>query len=221
MTPTEFQTWLNAHGAALVVDDHPGALTRQAILGVFTNLAAPAINPVDIGVLAARLGCDSKQLSAVAHVESGGSGFDVHGRPKILFERHYFHRLTQGRWSVCDFSNREGGGYGESSWDKLTAAACKDVDAAFSSTSWGKFQVMGAHWHALHYDSPLEMAYSTVSGEAAHYEMLARFIEANDLKPELRALSADPSDCALFAKRYNGPGYKQNRYDEKLAEYMK
>jgi hypothetical protein len=93
----------------------------------------------------------ARNVRAVAAVESSGSGYDDQGRPKILFERHLFHRMTKGRWSVCSFSNGESGGYHEPSWDKLAAAACKDPAAAFSSASWGKFQVLGLHWLALGY----------------------------------------------------------------------
>lgn len=221
MSPTELQEWLNTHGAALVVDGHPGALTRKAILSVFTNACAPAVTDADIATLAARLGCTVKQLRAVSKVESGGAGFDDKGRPKILFERHLFHRLTDGRWSPCAFSQSKGGGYSESSWEKLSLAACRDADAAFSAVSWGKFQVLGMHWSVLGYPSPIDMAYSTVTSEAAHYEMLARFIEKNGLKDELQALSADPADNVAFAKRYNGPTYSKFKYDQKLAEAMR
>lgn len=220
MTPVELQEWLNAHGAALIVDGQPGALTRAAILAVFKNACADAVTNDDIVTLAARLGCSTKQLRAVAKVESGGAGFDNSGRPKILFERHYFHRLTKGKWSPATFSNRQGGGYSESSWEKLTQAASRDADAAFSSCSWGKFQVMGAHWMLLGYPSPIEMAYSTVTSEAAHYEMLARFIEKNGLKPKLQAISTDPEDCRAFAAAYNGSGYRKFAYHEKIAAAM-
>lgn len=38
-------------------------------------------------------------IKAVANVETKSSAFDKEGRPTILYERHYFHRLTQGRFS--------------------------------------------------------------------------------------------------------------------------
>lgn len=220
MTSAAFQLWLNAHGASLAVDGQCGPATRDAIRAVFANPHAPAVTDMDILVLASRLDCMTKQLKAVSIVESGGKAFDDQGRPKILFERHYFWRLTHGTHGITPFSNPSGGGYNESSWDKLVYAACKDVDAAFASVSWGKFQVMGAHWRALGYPSPLEMAYSCVESEAAHYEMLARFIEANGLKPALQALSANPADNVAFAKSYNGPSFKKFAYDQKLAKAM-
>lgn len=220
MTTLDLQRWLGGHGQAIVTDGICGPKTRAAIVSAFTNDFAPAITEMEIRALADRLGCTPKQLKAVAKVESGGSGFDVQGRPKILFERHIFHRLTDGRWTPTIYSNPSGGGYNTDSWEKLTLAACKDADAAFSSASWGKFQIMGMHWSSLGYPSPIDMAYSTVTGEGSHYDMLARFIEKNGLKRALAQLSTMPADNRLFASRYNGPGYRQFRYDEKLAEAM-
>lgn len=220
MNVAELQHWLNAHGQTVATDGVGGPRTRAAILDAFTNRCAEQISDANIELLARRLGCSSKQIKAVAKVESGGSAFDAMGRPKILFERHYFWKLTKGAHGVGSFSNPQGGGYNENSWEKLTRAACLDPEAAFSSASWGKFQVMGAHWKALGYISALEMAYSTVTSEAAHYEMLARYIEKNNLISALRRLSSSPADNEAFAKGYNGPQFKKFRYDEKLAAAM-
>lgn len=221
MNPTEFQQWLNAHGASILVDGKPGAITRAATRAVFTNPSAPAVTDSEIAAIALRLGCTPKQVRAVAKVESGGAAFDKQGRPKILFERHLFHRLTDGKFSVSVFSNSDGGGYGEDSWEKLTQAACKDADAAFAAASWGRFQVLGLHWKALGYPSPIDMAYTAVTSEAGHYTMLARYVEANGMKPAIKALSTDPETCRAFAKGYNGPAYRQFNYHVKLAEAMK
>lgn len=221
MTVTELQRWLCAHGQTVAVDGKGGPLTRAAIMAAFSNDCAAAITAEEIETLAQRLGCSAKQLRAVSKVESGGSAYDNAGRPKILFERHKFHDLTGGKYSVASFSNPMGGGYGEDSWGKLVKAACLDPEAAFGSASWGKFQVMGLHWNSLGYPSALEMAYSTVTGEAAHYEMLARYIEKNGLKGALASLSTNPADNVAFAKGYNGPAFRRFNYDEKLAEAMR
>lgn len=220
MTPTDLQTWLNAHGQALTVDGKIGPASQAAIMAAFTNRNAAAVTDSQIAAYALRLGCSVKQLRAVAKVESGGSAFDNTGRPKILFERHIFHRLTDGRWDGTPYSNAAPGGYDVDSWSKLTQAAAKDPDAAFQSASWGKFQVMGANWHALGYASPIEMAYSTVTDEGGSYEMLARFIAANGLADELRALSPVAAACRPFALKYNGPNEARNNYAGKLAAAM-
>lgn len=221
MNIRDLQAWLVVHGQSnIVVDGAGGPATRAAIIAAFSNKQAPAVTEAEMSAIAARLGGTVRQLKAVAAVESGGSGFDDAGRPKILFERHYFHRLTGGKWSPAIFSDPNGGGYSSSSWEKLTLAACRDVDAAFASASWGKFQVMGAHWKALGYDSPLALAWSCVGSEAAHYELLARYIEANHLKDDFQAISANPETCRNFAAGYNGPGYRKFNYHAKIAARM-
>lgn len=221
MTSTELQKWLNAHGASLIVDGKCGMMTRAAIAAVFSNKNAPAINDADLLVVASRLGCTTKQIRAVAAVESGGGAYDTEGRPKILFERHLFDRFTDGAHSICAWSNPKGGGYAEDSWQKLENAACADATAAFKATSWGKFQVLGMHSDALGYASPLDMAYSTVTAEAAHYEMLARYLEKNGLVKAIRALSTNAADNVAFAKGYNGAGYLKFDYHNKLARAMR
>lgn len=220
MTTLDLQKWLATHGQPVIPDGLCGPKTRAAIIAAFTSSSAPVVTAADIDALATRLGCSARQIRAVSIVESGGNAFDKEGRPKILFERHLFHRYTQGKYTPSSFSNPTGGGYDVPSWDKLAMAACKDVDAAFSSTSWGKFQVLGLHWGMLGYSSPLEMAYSTVASEAAHYEMLARYIEANKLQGALKKLSTNPGDNADFARAYNGPNFRQFSYDEKLARAL-
>lgn len=198
-----------------------GPKSRAALIARFTNTAAPAVNSADLISFASRLHCSGKQLAAVAKVESAGGGFDDRGRPKILFERHLFHRQTGGRWSPSSFSQATGGRYSEDSWGKLLLACAKDPDAAFSSCSWGKFQVLGLHWSKLGYESPFALAVSTVESETAHYDLLSRYIEAFGLADELRALSTDPEDCRAFARRYNGPAYERFDYHKKLASAMR
>jgi hypothetical protein len=140
----------------------------------------------------------------VRAVESAGRGFDADGRPKRLFERHKFHRFTGGRFSPSAFSQSSAGGYSldadgngiNDNWDKLSAAiATGAVDAAFMATSWGAFQIMGEWWDALGYQSPFAMAFACVASEAAHLDMLARYIEHFRLKPALAALTSNPATC--------------------------
>lgn len=198
-----------------------GPKSHAALLAHFTNLNAPAVSPADIEAYAKRLGCTVKQLNAVAKVESAGGGFDNTGKPKILFERHWFHRLTGGKWTPASFSMAKAGGYSDPSWEKLSSACGRDPDAAFSSASWGKFQILGTHWQRLGYPSAYSMAWTSAQSEADHYEMLVRYIEVFKLQKALQALSENPADCVEFASRYNGPAFRKNRYDEKLAEAMR
>jgi len=199
-----------------------GENSRKALLAAFTNPAPAKLSTADAKTYAGRLKVTPKQLAAVAIVEAGGSGFDKAGRPKILFERHKFHKYTGGKYSVCTFSNPQRGGYDESSWDKLTGAIVTGaIDAAFMACSWGKFQVLGEYWDDFHYDSPFALAFSQVSGENGHYDLLCRYIEFNRLQDEMAALSTNPETCRAFARAYNGPSYRDFDYHVKLAKAMK
>lgn len=220
MNAIELQQWLGAHGQPVLVDGNPGQQTRAGIVAAFTNACAAAVTDADLAVLASRLGCTVKQIRAVAKVESSGAAFDNMGRPKILFERHLFHKLTAGRFGLSAWSNPKGGGYNEPSWDKLTHAACQQADAAFGAASWGMFQVLGLHWQGLGYASPIDMAYSTVTSEAAHYDMFARYLERNNLVGALRSISTNADDNIALAKGYNGPAFRNFNYHSKLAAAM-
>lgn len=197
-----------------------GPASRAALLAHFADPSPMKISTVEMQAIAERLGCSLKQLAAVAAVESSGDGFDRNGRPKILYERHIFHRLTGGNFSPASFSRANFGGYNEDSWAKLADAAGRNPDAAFSSCSWGRFQVMGMHWKRLGYASAFALASACIGDEVGHFDLLARFIEANGLKDELRRLSSRPEDCAPFARAYNGPEFARFSYDKKLARAM-
>jgi len=202
-------------------DGRFGPISRAALVTAFTNRAAPALEERDFAVAAVRLGCSVAQIKAVRAVEAAGSGFDRDGRPKILFERHRFHKLTGGAFSPRPFSMAKAGGYDVSSWVKLLdAVATGEVDNAFQSASWGAFQVMGEWWDELGYESPFALAWTCVQSEADQMELLLRYVEHFHLQDEIAAVTGNPVSCRAFAAAYNGPGYRVNRYDEKLAAEM-
>lgn len=225
MNLRELQLWLNARGASLVVDGHPGPATRSAILNVFVNLKASPVTPADISQIAAKLGGTPRQVAAVAKVESAGGGWDNAGRLKCLFERHYAWRRL--RVVIPFLSNPTPGGYTtdadrdgiNDSWEKVADLALRAPLAAFESASWGKFQIMGAHAVSLGYTNAIEFVWALSRSEAAHYDALARFIEVNGLRKAFQQLSTDYRTCTAFARGYNGKG--QKGYDRKLAEAMR
>lgn len=216
MTPKELQALIGTPA-----DGQFGPASRKALEQHFSNRNAPAVSHADLIMLASSLDCSVDQIKAVAAVESSGSGFDNQGRPKILYERHLFHRLTDGRWSPADYSQSAGGGYSQDSWEKLGRACARNIDAAFSACSWGKFQVLGLHWSKLGFDSPYALAYSTVGSEAAHYDLLARYVRTFGLTDALRKISGNPEDCRDFAAGYNGAGYRRFAYHERIAREMR
>ena len=172
----------------------------------------------DIAAAAAALRVTNAHILAVCDVETGAQGaFDSQSRPTILFERHYFHRLTNGRFDAQapDLSNASAGGYGKFSeqYPKLTRAIALDRAAALQSASWGRFQIMGANYKMCDFDDVEAFVAAMTAGEAGHLQAFVAFVNANKLDDELRR-----GDWAGFARGYNGADYKKNRYDEKLAE---
>jgi hypothetical protein len=166
-------------------------------------------------------------LWAVLTVESAGFGFLPDKRPKILYERHIFHRETGGRFSAQapDLSQRGGGGYigGAPEYDRLARAIalCKGAGvselAALRSASWGLGQVMGFNAIASGFADAADMARKMAEGEDQQLLGMVGFIRSNGLHAQLRA-----RDWTGFARRYNGPSFWQNQYDVKLkAAYEK
>ncbi|MBP8236013.1 MAG: N-acetylmuramidase family protein [Rhizorhabdus sp.] len=177
-----------------------------------------------VATIAARLKVESAALLAVAEVESGGKAFArVAGRnePLIRFEGHYFdRRLTpeqRKQARAAGLASPKAGGVPnpakqEDRWKLLNRAILINSNAAMESVSWGVGQVMGAHWKALGYGSVTEMVNACRASVAGQVEVMARFIEKNGLAGALRG-----KDWPKFARAYNGPAYKQNAYDTKMA----
>lgn len=163
------------------------------------------------------LDCDVAAIKAVAEVESAGGGFLSDGRPKILFERHWFRRLTKGQFNSTNPNisgpwdkNEYKGGAGE--YDRLDEALQLDREAALQSASWGKFQIMGFNYGTCGYSNVEDFVESMVESEDGHLEAFIGFVERNGLDKHLRSLNWNK-----FAFGYNGPKYRQNNYHIKMA----
>jgi len=221
MFMSDYQDWLIYNNADIISDGACGPATRDATKEVFVNKDAKGVTEEQLRSLADMADCSYEQLVSVANVESSGSGYDSNGRPKILFERHKFHQITGGEFSTTSYSNSSAGGYNEDSWDKLTNAICTgEIDPAFKSASWGKFQIMGFWYPHMGFTSALEMAFSTTKSEYHHYYLLVGYIRLAGLLPELRQISTDPDDCRPFASGYNGSNYAEGGYHTKIAAEM-
>ncbi|MEL6920675.1 MAG: N-acetylmuramidase domain-containing protein [Pseudomonadota bacterium] len=178
----------------------------------------------DIVSVAGEAGIDPAALLAVCEVESAGRAFAKVGdrrEPVIRFEGHYFDRLLPAdarprarklglaspKFGVVKNPRSQSG-----RWAMLAKARAIDEAAALQSCSWGIGQVMGSHWKALGYGSPQELVREARSGVKGQVRLMVRFIGKNGLEPVLKR-----RDWATFAHRYNGPAYRKNRYDQKMA----
>ncbi|MWB94004.1 DUF3380 domain-containing protein [Flavobacterium sp. GA093] len=174
-------------------------------------------------------------VKAVNEVESGGKGFLVDGRPKILFEGHIFWKELTKRNVNCSayvnantknilFPNYTRSHYvgGQAEYSRLQKAIGLNTDKKFSdaahcSASWGLFQIMGFNAVAIGYPNIDDFVQKMYLNEGEHLKAFGLFLEKNNLITLLRN-----KKWAEFALRYNGPAYKTNKYDEKLQKsYLK
>jgi hypothetical protein len=176
----------------------------------------------------------------VNEVESGGRGFLITGLPKILFEGHVFWRqlaarginpaartvgnenVLYKRWTKRFYV----GGKGE--WDRLNKAIAitmpgdngdivkRITEAAYASASYGCFQIMGFHYSSLGYDDIIKFLADMKHSEGRQLKVLCKFLRVNNMVDDLKN-----KHWAAFAVRYNGQGYKENKYDKKLADAYK
>lgn len=161
------------------------------------------------------IGCDVAAVKAVAEVESRGAGFLADGRPKILFERHKFRKYTRGQFNETHPSiSGPPGGYqgGAAEYGRLKQAIALDREAALLSASWGRFQIMGFNHEICGYPDVEDFVRAMVESEDRHLQAFIAFVEGNHLDRHLRNL-----DWAKFAKGYNGPDFRKNQYDAKMA----
>ena len=180
---------------------------------------AARITDEDFERAALRLQCEVAAVRAVARVESGGrTGFLGDRRPKILFESRWFHKLTGGRFdeshpdiSTPTWVRNYRGGAGE--YQRLAKAVALDRTAALKSASWGMFQILGANHGVAGFDDVEAFVTAQMESEGEHLDAFVGFVVSNRLDDELR-----DKRWADFARGYNGPAFRQNRYDEKMAD---
>lgn len=178
----------------------------------------------DFTTVADELDVDSAALRAVLTVETGGSGFDAAGRPKALFERHYFYKflanqpdkqveavekgLAYPKWGEKPYPHGSDAVYAE-----IDAACEIDLNCALRSVSWGLGQIMGNNHKMVGYDDVQDMVKDAMESELKQLRQMAAFIKSAGLLDELQN-----KNWAAFAKGYNGPQYEKNQYDVKLAD---
>ncbi|HMD65308.1 MAG TPA: N-acetylmuramidase domain-containing protein [Stellaceae bacterium] len=160
------------------------------------------------------------ELWSVLSVETAGCGFLPDRRPKILFERHIFHRLTDGQFDAedPDVSQPTAGGYGPGGahqYERLAAALLLDRGAALKSASWGMSQIMGTNFEAAGFGQVEDLVATMVESEDKQLLAGVQFIIRNGMDVPLRN-----HDWSGFARRYNGPNFAANNYDGLLEHFF-
>jgi hypothetical protein len=181
---------------------------------------AAAMSNDGLATVASNLGVFAPEIWTVLAVETSGCGYLPDRRPQILFERHIFHRLTNGQYDDRDISDPTPGGYGPRGapqYDRLALAISKDRTAALQSASWGIGQIMGMNYARAGFQNVEDMVAAMSDSEDQQLTAIGNFLTCTGLARSLQA-----HDWASFARGYNGPNYAINRYDVRLnSEYQK
>ena len=170
-------------------------------------------------------------VKAINEVESSGKGFLINKKPKILFEGHCFWQQLKKRGIKPEsLSNAQNKNFlypkwtkvyykgGVQEYDRLNQAIAISSDpgvkeAALASASWGSFQIMGYHAKSLGYTSVQDFVDKMYLHEREHLKAFGKFLEVNNILSYLRN-----KNWAKVAEKYNGAGYRKNKYDEKLRK---
>lgn len=240
----QLQTVLKQKGYTVAVDGVYGQMTKNAVMsfqadnmitadGIAgektlsllynkTNIKDNIIN------IAKKINIEPALLQTVIDTETGTVGAFIKGtnKPTILFEGHIFYKrlkehglnpdlyikgnedILYKTWTKQYYKT------GLKEWERLERAKKIHQDAANESASWGLAQIMGFNYKMCNCTDINEFVHKMSDSEDSQLELFAYFIYNN--KSMYNALKT--KNWTQFAKLYNGSGYKQNRYDEKLAK---
>lgn len=167
-------------------------------------------------------------VRTVTDVEARGAGFLPDGRCAILFERHHFlvalrKKLNDTQINALlrtnsDIVNSKPGGYlgNENEYPRFNRAFAIDQGSAIYATSWGMFQIMGFNASFAGFDNVFDFCTAMRESETRQLNAFVRFNRSYRGGILQKALIA--GDWATYAEVYNGPAYKKNNYDTKLAD---
>ena len=240
------QQLLANHGPAVAVNGQADAATIKAIedfqranFGSADGRVDPggrswnalnSVGPKDprMTKLAKDYNIEVALILAIKSVESRGSGYLPDGRPKILFEGHIFwgelkkaginpeshvrgnEDILFPKWDKTKYKGNA------AEYPRLERAMKIHRTAALKSASWGEFQIMGFNHKTAGYpDVESFVEAMKVPAGTNNLNALLGFLKGNNL---LRHVQGNSKDWDAFARGYNGPGYKENNYHNKLRD---
>ncbi|CAN7387297.1 N-acetylmuramidase domain-containing protein [Neorhizobium sp. LjRoot104] len=180
--------------------------------------AAVRLDDIDIPRIGSEIGVGEDEIHAFMEVEAAGSGFDSQGRPKILFEPHVFYRNLSGK--KRDEAVKQGLAYAKwgekpypkDSYPRLMKAMAIDETAALKASSWGLTQILAENCKGAGYATPQAMVLAFMADEENHLAATVTLLKHMDIADDLKAHA-----WAVVARVWNGPGYRKNKYDTKMA----
>ena len=238
-TKSSISRWLDKTFSSSTTPGLPDNAPNKPAVPIVNKDSKPALNKVGAGEIASsastsidyksiakKLNADANAVQAVAIVESSGGGFYDDGSAKVRFEGHQFkkHLKKEGydvnelsktnSDLVYNYSERDSKYHGPKTYEKATAL---DESAAMMSTSYGFGQIMGFNYKEAGYNSVQEF----VAAQATYEGQVSSFLNFVENTPSLLKALQD-KNFTKFAELYNGPSYKDNKYDVKMEkEYEK
>ena len=181
----------------------------------------------DYEAVARELGISTACIRAVVEIETGncGEGFGPDSLPLINFDITMFRKYARLRgidiasyhkshptvFAKAD-AGRHGGSMQRAQYARLQSAMEIDTVAALEGTFWGMFQIGGFNWKLCGCESVEQFVDRMAYSEREQLELFASYVKARKLDRWLVK-----TDWAAFALRYNGPGYRKQAYDTRLA----
>ena len=93
--------------------------------------------------------------------------------------------------------------------------------AALKSASWGLFQIMGFNHAVCGFETVHAFASAMYESERRHLLAFCSYVILTAFDGKTLVQYLREKNWAGFARGYNGPGYKVNGYDVKLAAAYK
>lgn len=189
------------------------------------------LKPGDIGNAARSINLPTPALLAWIEVEVGPAvrGFDSKNRPVILPEPHKFYAnlgpgakrsraVAQGlaypKWGTKPYPATF-----DARYNQLARMAVIDEEAALDSTSIGLGQILGSNAEDAGSENAVALFSWAKLGESEQLASMVRLIQKWGIVGSLAGKDlSKASSWEAAAKRYNGAGYKKNKYHEKLAK---
>jgi hypothetical protein len=196
------------------------AISGRVIMAIPTGFkgAAQTLTVADIERVAASLALEAKTVWSVATVESLGRGFiPGDGRPELLFEAHWFSKLTNGSWDASHpnissptWDTSLYGAAGAHQYDRLAEAMALDRENALRAATWGMFQILGTNSALVGFEDIDSFVAAMCDSEGWHLTAFAEYCQAQNLVHFLAG-----HDWENFKLGYNGTG--TDDYAAKLA----
>lgn len=189
------------------------------------DLKSDKLTDADMIKAAIELNVELAVIKAIKTVECNGVGMK-NGIPTMLFEGHVFWKqlvarginpakYLKGNENILyrNWTKKYYTGSNISEYKRLQKAIKINEAAAYESASYGMFQIMGNNYKICGYKSAKDFFNDLCKREDAHFESFIKFIKAKGIVPYMQQ-----KNWTQIAYRYNGSGYKANKYDTKLLQ---